>query len=66
MSELQSILDASNAANDKKQAALLLAIQTSAPIAADATRGQAGGEFLAMFLEILKMLLPLLLKLLGG
>lgn len=65
MNELQTILDGSNATPQQKQAALTTAFQIAVPLAAQATGGQAGGEFLALLMEIVKLLLPLLLKLLG-
>ena len=68
MNELQAILDKSTAPEAVKQQALKLAFEIAAPIAYQATRGQANafgdGTFLALLMELLKMLLPILLQLL--
>jgi hypothetical protein len=64
VNELQDILSKSSASADVKQKALTVALQVATPIAFDASSKQAGGEFFALLLELLKLLLPILLGLL--
>jgi len=64
MDELQKILDASDASAETKQAALKLAFEVATPIAFNTSASSAGGQFLALLMELLKLLLPILLKLL--
>lgn len=58
--EIKALMDASSATPEVKLQTLLLGMQ----IADSQIKGQAGGEFLKMLLELLKLLLPLLLDLL--
>lgn len=64
MNELNALFDASDASPEIKTQALRLAFEIAGPIANERTKGQAGGEFLMILMEIIKMLLPLLLELL--
>lgn len=64
MNDLQQILAASTAPDHVKQTALTTALQVATPIAYQNTKLSAGGEFLSLLMELLKMLLPILLELL--
>jgi hypothetical protein len=64
MDELKKILNDSSLPDAVKQNALTVALQVATPIAYQTTKTAAGGEFLALLLELLKMLLPILLQLL--
>lgn len=66
MDEIKKILDASNAPDDVKRQALIVATQVAAPLAGSVAKGAAFGDgtFLQFFLEIIKQLLPILLQML--
>lgn len=62
--ELKAILDASDASDAVKQQALATAFEVCGKIALNATQNQAGGQFLLLLMELLKMFLPILLEML--
>lgn len=62
--EIKAILDASTASDAAKIQALTVAMEVCGKIALNATQNQAGGQFLALLMELLKMFLPILLELL--
>jgi len=64
MNEIQEILNKSAAPESVKQQVITVAFQVATPIAYQNTRGAAGGEFLTILMELLKLLLPILLELL--
>ena len=64
MEDIKKILDASDASDAVKQQALTLAFQTLTPIAYQVSQNAAGGQFLALLVELFKLLLPILLELL--
>ena len=64
ISELKSIVDASAATADVKLQAVTSAMTVAGSIALQQTKGEAGGQFLQLLLELFKILLPLLLDLL--
>ena len=63
--ELKAILDAfPDVSAKEKTEALMNAMAVLGPIALDASKGQAGGSFMMLLLELFKLFLPLLLELL--
>ena len=62
--EIKAILDASTASESAKIQALTIALEVCGKIAMNATQNQAGGQFLSLLVELLKMFLPILLELL--
>jgi len=64
MNEIQKLLDESAIPESVKQQAVTVALQVATPIAYQNTKIAAGGEFLALLMELLKLLLPILLELL--
>ena len=66
MNDLKAILDASTASDEVKVTALKLAFEIAGPIAyqPSAIAKIGDGQFLALLMELLKVLLPILLQLL--
>lgn len=64
MNEIKKLLDDSGASDSVKQSALTMALQIATSIAYQNTNLAAGGQFLALLMELLKLLLPILLELL--
>ena len=63
--EIKAILDAyPDVSGKEKTKALLDAIAVLGPIALEGSKGQAGGSFMMLLLELFKLFLPLLLELL--
>lgn len=66
MNELQQIMNASTASAEVKQTAIKLAMEIATPLAYNANPNAAigDGKFLAILMELFKVLLPILLQLL--
>ena len=64
MDEIKAMLAASDAPDPIRVQALATAIEIGAKIAYQSTSMQAGGQFLELLMQLLKVLLPLLLDLL--
>lgn len=62
--DIREILDKSTASDAVKMQALTIALEVCGKIALNATQNQAGGQFLLLLMELLKMFLPILLEML--
>lgn len=62
--DIREILDKSTASDAVKIQALTIGMEVCGKIALNATQNQAGGQFLLLLMELLKMFLPILLEML--
>lgn len=63
---IQGVFDASSESPEVKLEALKAAVAIALPIAKQQSEIAAGGQWLEIFKMLIELLLPLLLKLLGG
>lgn len=63
MDEIKVMLDGSGLDAATKYKLLTSAIEIAGKLALDQSKGQAGGDFLRLLIELIKMLLPILLEL---